>query len=69
MKTREKGPTSTISESENIPVFTRWKTQYYEDTNSPQIELHMENNPNSNSTRLLVGNDKPVVQFIGNIRI
>ena len=50
-------------------MFMDWKTQYYEDSNSPLTELEIQNNPYQNPSKLLfffflVETDKMILKFV-----
>lgn len=47
-------------------MFMDWKTQYYEDSNSPLTEVEIQNNPYQNPSRLFffVETDKMILKFV-----
>ena len=44
---------SKLQTHEDASMFMDWKTQYYEDSNSPLTELEIQNNPYQNPSKLL----------------
>ena len=44
---------SKLQTYEDASMFMDWKTQYYEESDSPLTELEIQNNPYQNPSRLL----------------
>ena len=57
---------SKLQTHEDASMFMDWKTQYYEDSNSPLTEVEIQNNPYQNPSRLFffVETDKMILKFV-----